>query len=560
MIHADRMVDGRELRDRWNRGTDRQSVLDTICRNYSGKVYKQAIRMGLSHEDAEDIVQECLIAFAQQDEINGIGKFLETVARNKSSNLLRSRANSLRRAAWYSESTGASMTDPAKCLLNQELITLMENEVKRLDARESRLLTLRYIDGHPASAVAREMGVSRRTFYNLHDSTIKKLRNSLRKQGMAPALVMVCLKHFESIPVPDGLEQRVINAVNRAVDWNHSKNAIRRNHPWARRAVGACLIAAPIIIAYFSLSLFFNQQPEVAGERVVDSEARNLAQDVQITSALAQPISSQETQSNTANGSRREVQPNVEETVFTVSCIDEATGNPVNNGEVYLVRYNQTQQDQLIVSGRPMFYLYDDTSSYMTRERKPVLVPRVLEVYGPFYSNEAGIANIHYLKKPLPDEQGHWALLAQRQSVYDGFVKLDSLPQSTGASLLEIKMRQIESSPVRLLGKQGVSISARDVLLFIRPRGDLAPLVGARIFPKFYVRAFDDQGRMDLMFDESYGFTFIGTESVWSTLDESAQTIVSGNPVTTLLQVMPAARPVKGVAVLKREDVLSDDK
>jgi RNA polymerase sigma-70 factor (ECF subfamily) len=528
---SERDFDSQRLCEEWNRGSDKSRLIDEICRRYSSTLYRSLIGKGLSHDEIQDIMQESFLTLYRVKELRNIRGLLYKVVHSKYANLIRSKSRRRARTADYAERVSTDFIDPEANIHDQELIDATLDALERLGARERRLVELRYLEGLPATDVAEELGISRRTFYNHHDAAIEKLRATFREQGIAPALVVICLEHFKTIPVPSNLAQTVMDAVRHAQVNSEGDPKITRNRrPWPKRAVALALAVVPaIVVGLFVLNLMISALPKTVGRADPTVALPSPSQGTQPVTASPGPLAvdEQQTPNETSQG--------VAVDVLTAILVDKDTNVPIQDAEVYLAKYSKSDTEHLNVAGQPMFQLSPDASDYFSGDMKPFIVPKLLNPVGPFMSDKAGVAEIPFKRDSKNDDAVFWDVHDYKSKQYEGTVELDSLAGLPRSQTINMPMQQLRMSPARLQIKTGLDVLPNKILVAIASRSASRTSLGANIFPELYLRTFDSDARMNIMFDGNYGFAFMGSVSTWLTLREAAGNVEAAKPMDNML-------------------------
>ncbi len=137
-------------------------AIEALMRAHRARVFRYAMRLCISPEDAEDAAQETLLAMARYlGAFRGaasLSTWLFTVVRNHCVRLARrSVRESLRLDAGGDPADPAAPADDA--LADEQLRLLLAEVVSTLDPAQREVLLRRDVLGQPASQVAAELGL-----------------------------------------------------------------------------------------------------------------------------------------------------------------------------------------------------------------------------------------------------------------------------------------------------------------------------------------------------------------------------------------------------------------
>lgn len=127
-------------------------------------LYRLALRITLSHEEAEDIVQDTLIKVWDKreswNEIESIEAFSITICRNLALDRIKKHDNlndSLEERQTESPDTSST---PFEDTLQQDRIELVRNLVNALPEKQRSCMQLRDFEGKPYKEIAKMLGIS----------------------------------------------------------------------------------------------------------------------------------------------------------------------------------------------------------------------------------------------------------------------------------------------------------------------------------------------------------------------------------------------------------------
>jgi RNA polymerase sigma factor (sigma-70 family) len=140
------------------------------------------------HQDAEDAFQATFLILARRaGSIRwrlSVGGWLHTVAQRLA---VRARKQAEQRRIHESETRRTPAADSSL----RDLAAIVDEELQRLPAKYREPLLLHYLEGATAEAAARQLGLSRGTFYNRLAYGRELLRDRLSRQGLSLAAPLV---------------------------------------------------------------------------------------------------------------------------------------------------------------------------------------------------------------------------------------------------------------------------------------------------------------------------------------------------------------------------------
>jgi RNA polymerase sigma factor (sigma-70 family) len=149
-------------------------------------------------QDAEDAFQATFLILARRAGSmrwqTSVGGWLHTVAQRLA---VRARKQAEQRRIQEHEASRMPAGDASLC----ELAAVVDEELQRLPAKYREPLLLHYLEGATAEAAARQLGLSRTTFYNRLSHGRELLRERLSRQGLSlatPLLVAALTQEAEA--------------------------------------------------------------------------------------------------------------------------------------------------------------------------------------------------------------------------------------------------------------------------------------------------------------------------------------------------------------------------
>jgi len=175
-----------------------QDAFAAVVTRHAPLVWGVCRRILGNHQDAEDAFQATFLVLARRAGSarwqTSVGGWLHTVAQRLA---VRARKQAEQRRIHERE---ASRTPPADASL-RELAAVVDEELRRLPAKYREPLLLHYLEGATAETTARQLGLSRTTFYNRLAYGRELLRERLSRQGLslaAPLLIAVLTPEAEA--------------------------------------------------------------------------------------------------------------------------------------------------------------------------------------------------------------------------------------------------------------------------------------------------------------------------------------------------------------------------
>jgi len=179
------MIEDRLLVWKLNRGS--VDALAGIYEKYRTDLLKLATALSNSVTDAEDIVQDVFVTFAQsagQFRLTGsLKSYLATCVANR----VRSRLRSVRRQRTTSldndEVTGRDSPGPQQWVIRNEELMRLNNAIQQLPYEQREAVTLHLHGGTKFKEIARLQNVSIKTAFSRYRYGLDKLRSILNSEA-----------------------------------------------------------------------------------------------------------------------------------------------------------------------------------------------------------------------------------------------------------------------------------------------------------------------------------------------------------------------------------------
>lgn len=127
-------------------------------------LYRLALRITLSHEEAEDIVQDTLIKVWDKrdswDDIDSIEAFSMTICRNLSLDRIKKHENLNDSVEEKQIDSPDNASNPFEDTLQQDRINLVRNLVNALPEKQRSCMQLRDFEGKPYKEIAGILGIT----------------------------------------------------------------------------------------------------------------------------------------------------------------------------------------------------------------------------------------------------------------------------------------------------------------------------------------------------------------------------------------------------------------
>ena len=153
------------------------AALEVLLARWQERLWRHALRVTGDAEAAWDVLQEALLAIAQQirrlESESAFGVWAYRIVRNKANDWVRRHVRRREREAHYSRSRREDAGDPDERLPRTDRL---QQVIKRLPSAEQALLTLRFTDGFSNDEIARMLGVPAGTVR----SRLHRIRQRLR--------------------------------------------------------------------------------------------------------------------------------------------------------------------------------------------------------------------------------------------------------------------------------------------------------------------------------------------------------------------------------------------
>lgn len=195
------------LWERWKTRHDADAFMELVLR-HSGMVYATCKRVLGNAADAEDATQECFVELldARVRVEGSLAPWLYTVAYRRSLDKAKSERRRSEREARYSEATCVPV-EPSP----DDVIAFVDEAIAALPDPIRIAVIERFLGGKTHSEVAGALGVSESTVRYRIDQGVERIRETLKKRGVAIGVVALAsvLQAETATAVPTGLTASV---------------------------------------------------------------------------------------------------------------------------------------------------------------------------------------------------------------------------------------------------------------------------------------------------------------------------------------------------------------
>ncbi len=163
-------------------------ILDEVSRLYGSRLYWHLRRLVVSHDDAEDALQETLIkVFTKADSFKGDGTSLEAwcyrIATNEALKMLRRRTHLFRNL----DSLGPELSDLVAAESAPDAdrsAILFQQALMQLPTQQRVVFNLRYYDELSYAQIAEITGSSEGTLRTNYHYAVDKIKNHLKENAI----------------------------------------------------------------------------------------------------------------------------------------------------------------------------------------------------------------------------------------------------------------------------------------------------------------------------------------------------------------------------------------
>ncbi len=156
------------------------AALEVLLAGWQERLWRHALRITGDTEAAWDVLQESLLAIAQQigrlESESAFGVWAYRIARNKANDWVRRHARRREREAHYGRSRREEVCDPDESLPDTDRL---RRAIRQLPSAEQALLTLRFTDGFSNDEIAQMLGIPAGTVRSRLHRIRRRLRASL---------------------------------------------------------------------------------------------------------------------------------------------------------------------------------------------------------------------------------------------------------------------------------------------------------------------------------------------------------------------------------------------
>lgn len=168
------------------------NAFEALTRKYSGLVYATCLRVTRDRTEAEDAAQECFATLSMVDNMpkTPLGAWLHRVATNGSLDRIRAR----KRRTAYETNYAREQADCTE-IQWKDVERLVDEAIEELPEKLRLPAVAHYWEGQSYTDIAKAIGTSRQTVTYRVETAVKRIRKSLKKQGVsvAPSLIAAML-------------------------------------------------------------------------------------------------------------------------------------------------------------------------------------------------------------------------------------------------------------------------------------------------------------------------------------------------------------------------------
>lgn len=150
---------------------------------YNARIFAMALKMGLSREDAEGVIQDVFIAIWDQRKTIRLdlsfNAFVLTIAKRSIISTIRKNISRSRREASLKYMTPASSSQTEEYVIFKEMITEAREQIEKLPKRQQQIFMLSKEQGLTNDEIAQRLGLSKRTVENQLFRATRELKESL---------------------------------------------------------------------------------------------------------------------------------------------------------------------------------------------------------------------------------------------------------------------------------------------------------------------------------------------------------------------------------------------
>ena len=155
-----------------------------VFESYNARIYGLALKMGLTREDAEGVLQEVFIAIWDQRKTLkadlSFNAFVFTIARRKVIATIRKNMSRAGHEADIRQMTALSSSETEDYVIFKEMISEAREQIEKLPKRQQQIFMLSKENGLSNDEIAARLGLSKRTVENQLFRATKELRESLQ--------------------------------------------------------------------------------------------------------------------------------------------------------------------------------------------------------------------------------------------------------------------------------------------------------------------------------------------------------------------------------------------
>ena len=165
-----------------------EAAFETIYDCFSQKVHSIAIRFGLNREDANEVVQDVFVKLwnhrSSLNEQLSIKAYLFTITNNALINRQKKMAYEIAYKKYLEKQDLNSFLDTESEIFYSDLEQLAETVIDRLPVQQKEIFLLSKKESIPSKEIADKLNLSLRTVENQIYRAAKKIRETLKKNGV----------------------------------------------------------------------------------------------------------------------------------------------------------------------------------------------------------------------------------------------------------------------------------------------------------------------------------------------------------------------------------------
>lgn len=145
-------------------------AFELLFEKYNSRIYGLALKMGLSHEDAQGVLQEVLIAIWDQRSTLradlSLSAFILTITKNKVIRVIRRNGASQKYVNNVRYLVPQQQDTTEHQIIYEDILRLAEEEIKNLPTKQRKIFFLSKSEGLTNEQIANRLKISKRTVEN----------------------------------------------------------------------------------------------------------------------------------------------------------------------------------------------------------------------------------------------------------------------------------------------------------------------------------------------------------------------------------------------------------